>query len=80
MTEEEDAAGDGAAGLPPRSVRRWVASRKAAVVHAVLGGKLTAEQACRSYDLSGEELQGWIAAVRNHGEGALKATSLRKFR
>ncbi len=67
-------------GVPPVDTRRWVASRKAAVVRAVQAGRLSIDDACRSYALSTEELEGWISAVLNHGEGALKATCFRKFR
>lgn len=66
--------------LPPRDTRRWVASRKAAVVRAVRHGLLAADEACRLYDLSPEELQAWLDAVETHGEGALKATRLQKYR
>lgn len=68
------------ADLPPVDTRRWVASRKAAVVRAVDAGLITAEEACRRYGLSEEELAGWRAAVSRHGEAALKATSVQKFR
>ncbi|MEM6634903.1 MAG: DUF1153 domain-containing protein [Pseudomonadota bacterium] len=68
------------ADLPPAETRRWVASRKAAVVRAVRSGLLTSEQALKRYDLSEEELEGWMHAVASHGETALKATALQKFR
>lgn len=66
--------------LPPPETRRWVASRKAAVVRAVRHGLLTAEEACEIYDLSEEELQAWLQAVDSHGESALKATRLQRYR
>lgn len=66
--------------LPPRDTRRWVASRKAAVVRAVRHGLLPQDEACSFYDLSPEELQAWLDAVEIHGEGALKATRLQKYR
>ena len=56
------------ADLPPATTRRWVASRKAAVVRGVL------------YGLSEEEFKSWIAAVAEHGEEALKVTALKKYR
>ncbi|ETX15536.1 hypothetical protein OCH239_13890 [Roseivivax halodurans JCM 10272] len=68
------------ADLPPKETLRWVASRKAAVVRAVLYGLLTEEQARERYRLSEEELRGWIRAMAHHGEGALKATAVRKYR
>ena len=68
------------ADLPPASTRRWVASRKAAVVRGVLYGLISQPDALRRYGLSEEEFQGWVAAVAEHGEDALKATSVKKCR
>ncbi len=66
--------------LPSPKTTRWVASRKAAVVHAVDHGLMTAEEAIRTYSLSEEELESWRLAVLKHGEKALKTTALQKFR
>ncbi|MEM7722255.1 MAG: DUF1153 domain-containing protein [Pseudomonadota bacterium] len=68
------------ADLPEASTRRWVARRKAAVVHAVDAGLITVEEAKSLYGLSDEELDGWRKAVAQHGVGALKATSVQLFR
>ena len=68
------------ADLPVPETRRWVASRKACVVRAVVFGLLSREEAKDMYELSGDELAEWEAAVRDHGEVALKATSLQKYR
>ncbi|MEP1198700.1 DUF1153 domain-containing protein [Tateyamaria sp.] len=68
------------ADLPPRSTRRWVASRKAAVVRGVLYGLLTQTDALERYSLSEEEFLGWVQAVSDHGEEALKATALQRYR
>ncbi|MEM9707501.1 MAG: DUF1153 domain-containing protein [Pseudomonadota bacterium] len=68
------------ADLPDPKTRRWVASRKAAVVRAVEGGLLTRDAALDIYSLSGEELDSWTAAVSRHGESALKATALQRYR
>lgn len=68
------------ADLPDPKTHRWVASRKAAVVRAVDGGLLSAKQACETYGLSTEELDGWRQAVTVFGEGALKTTALQKYR
>ncbi|WP_108837721.1 DUF1153 domain-containing protein [Tateyamaria sp. Alg231-49] len=67
------------ADLPPRSTRRWVASRKAAVVRGVLYGLLTQTDALERYSLSEEEFLGWVQAVSDHGEEALKATALQRY-
>lgn len=68
------------ADLPDPKTRRWVASRKAAVVRAVDGGLITEEQACEDYGLSSEELDAWRHAVTAFGESALKTTALQKYR
>lgn len=68
------------ADLPPQSTRRWVASRKAAVVRAVTHGLLTPSEAQDMYQLSEEELEEWQNAVLSHGEAALRATALQRYR
>ena len=68
------------ADLPGPETRRWVASRKATVVKAVGYGLLTRDEAKETYGLSDDELGEWEDAVRNHGEVALKATALQKYR
>ena len=68
------------ADLPPNTARRWVASRKAAVVRGVLYGLITQEVALDRYGLSEEEFHEWVRAVSMHGEEALKATALQKYR
>lgn len=68
------------ADLPPADTRRWVASRKARVVRAVDCGLLPRREALERYGLSEEELEGWCRAVAEHGESALRATALRRFR
>ena len=68
------------ADLPPVSTTRWVASRKAAVIKGVAAGLISSDEACDLYGLSDEELQSWMSAVRDHGEKALKATALKKYR
>lgn len=68
------------ADLPPASTRRWVASRKAAVVRAVNAGLVPLDEALKTYRLSEEEFTAWQTAVAQHGEAALKATALQKYR
>ena len=68
------------ADLPPASTRRWVASRKAIVVKAVLHGLIAREEALDRYSLSEEEFEGWSNAVATHGVDALKVTALQKYR
>jgi Protein of unknown function (DUF1153) len=68
------------ADLPPADTRRWVASRKAAVVRGVRLGLISQAEALKTYGLSEEEFLGWTIAVDQHGEAALKATSLQRYR
>ena len=68
------------ADLPPADTRRWVASPKAAVVRAVAAGLITRETAKSTYSLSEDELVEWETAVLRHGEAALRATALHKYR
>lgn len=68
------------ADLPPAETTRWVASRKAAVVRGVTHGLITLPDALKTYGLSEEEFISWRDAVERHGEAALKATSVQKYR
>jgi len=68
------------ADLPATDTRRWVASRKAIVVKAVLYGLITLPEALKRYALSEEEFNFWQLAVKEHGENALKVTALQKYR
>ena len=68
------------ADLPPENTQRWVASRKLAVVRGVLYGLISQAEACRRYQLSEEEFGEWLRAISEHGEGALKATAVKKYR
>ena len=68
------------ADLPPPNTRRWVASRKGAVVRGVVYGLITRSDALKTYGLSEEEFDGWVGAVADHGEEALKVTAVKKFR
>jgi Protein of unknown function (DUF1153) len=65
------------ADLPPADTQRWVASRKALVVRAVLYGLITQGAALKTYALSEEEFFEWIHAVRTYGDAGLKVTQLR---
>ncbi len=68
------------ADLPPPETRRWVASRKAAVVRAVEAGLISRATALEIYALSDDEYSEWQTAVQTYGEAALKATTLQKYR
>lgn len=68
------------ADLPPQDTSRWVARRKAAVVRGVLYGLITQGEALNRYGLSEEEFMEWCQAIASHGEEALKATAVQKYR
>ncbi len=68
------------ADLPDRNTRRWVASRKAAVVRGVLYGLITEAEAEERYGVGRAEFVEWVCAVSEHGEAALRATALQKYR
>ena len=66
------------ADLPPPETRRWVASRKLAVVQAVFSGLITRDEALRRYALSSEEFDQWCRAVARGGKSGLKVTARRR--
>lgn len=68
------------ADLPPADTRRWVASRKAIVVRAVLCGLIPEAEALERYSLSEEEFALWRQAVEKHGDKALRVTTIQKYR
>jgi hypothetical protein len=68
------------ADLPPADTRRWVASRKAVVVKAVIYGLLPLAEALDRYALSEEEFNLWRDAVSKHGDKALRVTTLQRYR
>ncbi|SEI83600.1 hypothetical protein MAA5396_00356 [Marinovum algicola] len=68
------------ADLPAAQTRRWVASRKAAVVRGVIYGLISQEEAQKRYAISAEEFREWVTAVTQFGEDALKATAVQKYR
>jgi hypothetical protein len=68
------------ADLPEADTRRWVASRKAAVVRGVVYGLITQAAALERYNISEDEFIEWLRAVTEHGEAALKATAVQKYR
>lgn len=68
------------ADLPPADTRRWVASRKLAVVRGVVYGLISQSDALARYSLSQDEFLEWISALSQHGKEALKATALKSYR
>lgn len=68
------------ADLPPKDTRRWVASRKAILVHAVNHGLIPLSEVLERYGLSEEEFHLWASAVSRHGVAGLKVTAIQKNR
>lgn len=68
------------ADLPPSDTQRWVMRRKAEVVAGVRAGLLSAEDACRRYNLSQEEFNSWQTMVERHGVRGLRVTKLQDYR
>lgn len=68
------------ADLPSPSTRRWVASRKAAVIRGVLYGLISQDEALKLYAISSDEFAEWVHMAAEHGEEALKTTALQKYR
>jgi len=63
------------ADLPPRDTTRWVASRKLAVVRAVLYQLRTQEEVLETYSISEEEFCDWVNCLATNGPYGLKITS-----
>jgi len=66
--------------LPPPETTRWVVRRKQAVVSAVRQGRITLDEACRTYTLSHEEFNSWQRLIDRHGPRGLRATRLQEYR
>jgi hypothetical protein len=63
-----------AAELPAPDVIRWTPRRKAEVVLAIDARILTAEEACRRYTLTAEELSSWTHSYRGEDVKGLRRT------
>ena len=66
--------------LPPPNTKRWVFRRKATIVRAVHQGVLSADEACKRYQLSIEEFETWQRLVEKHGPLGLRVTRLQDYR
>lgn len=66
--------------LPSPDTKRWVVRRKAVVVEAVRGGRISLDEACRRYNLSVEEFRAWERAIDSHGVPGLRVTRLQIYR
>jgi transposase-like protein len=66
--------------LPAPDIARWTVRRKAAVVSAIAAGQISAEEVCRRYQISEEELTSWQRAFETHGLPGLRSTRLQHYR
>lgn len=66
--------------LPPANTERWIARRKARVVHGVRSGLLTLKEACERYRLSEDEFQSWVDLFERHGARGLRSTRMQEYR
>lgn len=64
--------------LPGSEAGRWVASKKAVVVSAVLGGLLTIDEACHRYRLTIDEFLQWQKALDSKGLKGLQISQIQK--
>ena len=65
---------------PQMPVLRWNRARKAAVVATIIAGVFTREHVCKTYELSTEELDRWIALMDDFGVNGLEVTKVQKWR
>lgn len=66
--------------LPSPLTRRWVKSRKYAVVRAIKRGDLSVQDAMQTYGLSSEELNLWLRREHEFGPDALRATRVQDYK
>jgi transposase-like protein len=59
---------------------RWTTRRKAAVLEAVRSGRLTIEEACRTYNISVDELAAWQRDMGRYGIPGLRSTRFQIYR
>ena len=66
--------------LPAPDTKRWVISRKAAVVRAVHHGTISLDEVCRRYNISTEEFFNWQRLLDTHGVPGLRVLQAQKYR
>ena len=65
--------------MPQKFTKRWMASRKATMVNAVLFRSISLDEAFNLYVLSHDEHTIWEIVVAHYGERALGVTSLKNI-
>jgi hypothetical protein len=64
----------------PTAGQRWTTRRKAAVVEAVRGGRVSIEEICELYYISVDEFLAWERDMDRYGIPGLRATRLQVYR
>ena len=66
------------ADLPPIDLKHWLPAHKANIATAVRGRLITADEVCKRYKLTLEELKMWEQNLANHGIEGLRASRSRR--
>jgi len=66
------------ADLPPTNLKHWLPRHKADIVTTVRGGLINADEICKRYRLTLEELKIWEQALDSHGVEGLRVTRIRR--
>jgi hypothetical protein len=66
------------ADLPPTNLKHWLPTHKANIAAAVRGGLITADEVCRRYRLTMEELKTWERVLDRHGVEGLRVTRIHR--
>jgi hypothetical protein len=64
----------------PAPGQRWTARRKATVVAAVRGGRVSVEEICELYNLSIDEFLAWERDIERYGVPGLRTTRYQIYR
>ncbi|MGQ3263367.1 DUF1153 domain-containing protein [Phenylobacterium sp.] len=66
--------------LPPPDTVRWNARRKAELLLAIRADLISLREVVSLYQLSAEEIAGWLALFERHGLDGLKTTRAQTYR
>ncbi|QJD66454.1 DUF1153 domain-containing protein [Xanthomonas campestris pv. badrii] len=59
--------------MDEEQIKRWTARRKSALVLEIIQGKTTVALASRQFDLTPNEIEGWVEEGKRGLENALRA-------
>jgi len=66
--------------LPGKTIARWTATAKKAVLDAIRAEALTVTEACKRYELTADELESWDRKEQMYGRNGLMATQISRYR